>query len=226
MNNNKATSVFGRLAAPAFATLMLAAGQSQAASISYFIDQSNALPDGTNYLKVTVSDGAEGSIDFTVEALQPLLDIAGENFGIQAFALNVIPGGDAEGANVTNLPDGWIVRDHYRMAAYGFFDIKLYGGGQSRLDTLTFSIDGIDGDTPNDYAVLSTGNAADGHQFFAAKVAGFDFCPEGASPGSKKCVTSGFFGGSSTAAPVPLPAAAWLFATGFAGVLMRARKRS
>ena len=38
--------------------------------------------------------------------------------------------------------------------------------------TLTFSITGVDGDTPDDYANLSTGNAAQGNSFFAAHVAG------------------------------------------------------
>jgi hypothetical protein len=214
-----------RVAAPAFATLMLAAGSSHAASVSYTLDQSDVLPDGTGYLQVTISDGAEGAIDFSVQALQPLLDIAGGNFGIQAFAFNVIPGGDAEGASVGNLADGWIVRDQWRVAPFGRFDIKPYGGGDSDLSTLTFSILGIDGDTPEDYAILSTGSAPGGHQFFAAKVTGFDFCPEGFEPGSKKCKTKAYFGGSTATNPIPLPAAAWLFVTGFAGALLRARKR-
>jgi hypothetical protein len=90
------------------------------------------------------------------------------------------------------------------------------------VSTLSFSVTGIDGDTPEDYAVLSTGNVASGHEMFAAHVAGFNWCPLDGKKGSKKCVTSGFFAGSD---PVPLPAAAWLFATGMAGALIRARKR-
>ena len=54
------------------------ASSSQAASISYFLDQSDKLADGTNYLQVTISDGANGAIDFTVTALQPLLDLAAD----------------------------------------------------------------------------------------------------------------------------------------------------
>ena len=83
------------------------------------------------------------------------------------------PGGDADRGSVGNLPDGWIARNHSRMSEFGFFDIKLFGRGNSRLDTLTFSILGIDGDTVEDYASLSTGQAPGGNSFFAARVAGF-----------------------------------------------------
>jgi hypothetical protein len=221
VKNNNAIVSASKWLAPLCATLLLAAGQAQAASISYFIDQSNLLPDGVNYLQVTISEGDDGAIDFMVEALPPLLALAGENFGIQSFAFNIVPGGDAEAAWVTNLTPGWRARDHRRMSSFGFFDIKLSGGGQGRLDTLTFSIEGIDGDIPSDYAVLSTGQGAGGNQMFAAHVAGFDLeCLD--SKDDKKCKTSAFFGGSSA---VPLPATAWLFATGIVGAAVRARRR-
>ncbi len=217
MKNQNGFSLASRLFAPACATLLLTAGQAQAASISYVMDQSNALRDGVSYLQVTISDGAEGAINFTVQALQPLLDIAGKNFGIQAFGFNVGAGLDTDSANLTNLPAGWKTRENFRMASFGVFDLKLYAGGRSRLKTLTFSIDGIDGDTPGDYAFFSTGKAGDGNQLFAAHVAGFEFC------GRKKCLSSAFFGGGTTV--VPLPATAWLFATGLIGALVRARRR-
>jgi hypothetical protein len=192
---------------------------SKAASVSYVLDQSNVLADGVPYLQVTVADGAEGAIDFTVQVLPSLSSHAGENFGIQSFAFNVAPGGDAEGASVGNLPQGWITRDGYRMSEFGFFDIKLYGGGNSRLETLTFSILGIDGDTPEDYTVLSTGKAPQGHYFFTARVADIQL-PD--CTNARKCSKSAFFAGNSA---VPLPGAAWLFATGAAGVMVRARRR-
>ena len=90
----------------------------------------------------------------------------------------------------------------------------------------------IDGDTIEDYAVLSTGGASGGNQLFSARVAGFEL-GEGCAPNNesrigsssshKKCVTSAFFGGSTNA--VPLPATAWLFGTGFLGAALRARRR-
>jgi hypothetical protein len=192
-----------------------------AASISYVLDQSNALPDGTGYLQVTIADGANGAIDFTVQALSPLTSIAGSNFGIQSFAFNVE--GSADGASITNLPTGWRVRDDFRMSTFGFFDVKVYGTGANRLSTLTFSVDGVEGDTVDDYAGLSTGGASGGNQIFAAHVAGFSYkCDDKAT--RNKCVTSGFFGGS-TENVVPLPATAWLAVTGFAAALVRARRR-
>ena len=205
------------------ATLALVLGlahstTASAAPIIVELNQSNVLTDRTGYLQVSISEGMEGAIDFAVQVLDPLLQIAGENFGIQSFALNVIPGGYAESASVTDLPDGWIVRDAYRMENFGLFDIKLYGGGASRLDTLNFSITGIDGDRPEDYAVLSTGNATDGHQAFAARVA--DLVPGTCSVKNCAAITSAFFGGSTA---VPAPAAGWLFVTG--GLLLAGRLR-
>ena len=209
-----------RILAGLSATLLMS-GAANAASVSYILDQSNALPDGTPYLQVTVADGANGAIDFTVQVLSALSSIAASNFGIQSFAFNV--DGSAEGANVTGLPDGWRTRDDYRMSTFGFFDIKVWGTGKDRVSTLTFSIDGIDGDTIDDYAVASTGGASGANQFFAAHVAGFSFkCDDKAT--RNKCATSAFFGGS-TENPVPLPATAWLGATAFAAALARARKR-
>lgn len=207
-----------RFVAPLVAAFALGT-PAQAASVSYILDQSNALTDDVNYLQVTIADGAEGAIDFTVETLDSLLGIAGDNFGIQSFAFNVADNIQAVGANVTNLPTGWITRDHYRMSLFGFFDIKLYGGGNSRLETLTFSIDGIDGDTPNDYALLSKGSASGGKQMFAGRVASLECIGEG------KCISSAFFAGSEMSAPVPLPATAWLFAVGIGVAGARARRR-
>ena len=149
-------------------------GTAHSAALSFSLDQSNALADGIDYLQVTVADGADGAIDFTVEVLGPLLDLAAGNFGLQSFGFNVVPGGDAEGADITNLPDGWRARNGKRMDGFGLFDIRLQGRGHARLETLTFSISGVDGDTPEDYAIFSTGNTSQGHQFFAAHVAGFE----------------------------------------------------
>ncbi|NND55353.1 MAG: hypothetical protein HKN56_10345, partial [Gammaproteobacteria bacterium] len=37
----------------------------KAASVSYYLDQSNDLANGTNYAIVTIEDGVGGDIDFT-----------------------------------------------------------------------------------------------------------------------------------------------------------------
>ena len=39
-----------------FTVFLFASAQVNAASVSYFLDQSNDLADGTNYAKVTISD--------------------------------------------------------------------------------------------------------------------------------------------------------------------------
>jgi hypothetical protein len=232
MNKNVLTKTT-RFVAPLVAAFGLAA-PAQAASLSYVLDQSNALTDNVNYLQVTIADGSEGAIDFTVQVLDALTGIASDNFGIQSFAFNVAAGNEALALNVSNLPDGWTTRDHYRMSLFGFFDIKLYGGGNSRLSTLTFSITGIEDDTVEDYAVLSKGNATGGNQLFAARVAGFDYgelCGNPEQPvrlikSSSKCINSAFFAGSTVTNPVPLPATAWLFAVGIGAVALRVRRRS
>jgi hypothetical protein len=215
MNPNK-----NQFAAVALALGLGSTAIASAAPVTVTLDQSSVLHDGTGYLQVAISDGINGAIDFAVRVLDPLHQVAGPRLGIQSFAFNVAPGSDADRANVTNLPDHWRVRDGYRMENFGRFDIKLYGGGRSQLDTLNFSITGIVGDKPEDYAVLSTGAAADGHQFFAARIAAL----AAGACGSKTCATtkSAFFGGSTA---VPAPAAGWLFLTAAAFVGTRLRRR-
>lgn len=152
------------------------ASTSQAASVSYYLDQSNQLADGVNYLRVTISDERlPGVIDFTVEALQPLLDLAGNHFGIQKFAFNILDGVGAEASDVNALPEHWWVRNGGRMDGFGRYDITLQGTGNSRQDPLTFSITGVDLDTIQSYVDLSTGLSPQGFSLFAVHVAGFNF---------------------------------------------------
>ena len=159
-----------------------------------------------SFLQVRITDGRDGAIDFGVEVLGPLGVLAGGNFGIQSFGFNVAAGDFAEAADITGLPDGWFARQGKRMSGFGLFDIRLMGKGRERVETLSFSIIGVEGDSPWDYAVFSTGHGAQGHAFFAAHVAGFEY----------DCITSAFFGGSAV---VPLPSAAWLFVSGLAALL-------
>lgn len=219
---------------------LFSATATQAASISYFLDQSNKLADGVNYLKVTISDDrAPGVIDFSVEILQPLLDLAGDNFGIQKFAFNVLGGTATEARDVEQLPENWRARNGGRMDGFGLYDIRLQGKGKSRQDPLTFSIEGVDLDTIQSYVDLSTGRSPQGFSLFSAHVAGFNFgeCdyggdyddgkddkkgPSGVSGdkggGKGKCVTSAYFGGTTA---VPAPPAIWLLGTAVAGLAVR-----
>lgn len=233
---------------------LLSATTSQADSISYFLDQSNRLADGINYLKVTISDDGEkeGAINFTVEALQPLIDLAGDDFGIDRFGFNVVGGVGAEAKNVSLLPDDWRARNGGRMDGFGLFDITLgvkskghndddktngkgheehgngkglgHGGGLNVQQPLTFSITGVTFDDILSYVGLSTGNAPEGFSLFSARVTGLNLGDCGGGKGSGKCdTTSAYFGGVNA---VPAPPAIWLLGTAIAGLVVRRLRSS
>jgi len=167
------------------------------ASVSYFLDQSNDLTDGTNYLQVTISDGIGGLIDFSVETLAPLNSIAGTNFGIQTFDFNTTLATLPADSALVNLPTGWsgnVAPPPNTADGFGQFEFEVSNGGSNRQTTLTFSVD-VAGDTINDYYELSSGTAGQGNVQYAAHVAGFT---------TQSCIsgpcTSAWFGGG---APVP-----------------------
>ena len=185
---------------------LTAASNVHAGSISYILDQSTSMPGDTGYLQVTISDGLSGAIDFRVQVLQPLIDVAGNRFGIQKFSFNLAPGASAEAANVTGLPEKWKARNGGRLDGFGLFDISLKGNGGNRVDKLTFSITGVDSDLLLDYVALSTGHVADEHALFAASVHGLDVATFRSQ--------AKFGTNAQAAAVVPAPAAVWLLASG------------
>lgn len=190
-----------------------------AASISYFLDQSNQLADGTNYLKVTISDGIGGLIDFKVETLAPLNSIASSNFGIQQFDFNTTLATLPPDSSLVNLPSGWggnVKPPPNPADGFGKFEFEVSDGGSNRLSVLTFSVN-VAGDTINDYYELSSGSATQGNVQFAAHVAGFTNQCTSVSP-----CTSAWFGGGTA---VPLPAAIWLFGSGLLGMAAVARRK-
>jgi hypothetical protein len=189
--------------------------------VSYFLDQSNDdLPDGTNYLQVTVSDGLAGLIDFTVETLAPLnaIAVSATKYGIDKFRFNTTLATPPITA-FTNLPSGWTggaAPPPISGDGFGDFELAVDGG---RLTTLTFSLDAA-GDSIFDYAELSTGGGKEGHVFFTAHVGGFtEQTCEGTSGPGGTC-KSAYFGGTTM---VPIPAAVWLFgsALGLPGWIKR-----
>lgn len=217
------------LALSALSALCLA-GPAQAATIAYYLDQSDnaALPDGNNYLKVTIADGVDGAIDFTVEAQPALLAQTGGYFGLRAFAFNTSYAQFLTDAEIVGLPAGFIVRDPAglrQMNGFGKFETVVRLLGPGALNTpLTFSIVGVNGDTPSDYVELSSGTAFIGHVPFAARVQYLlesSNCTE--RPDLCKPYDLAFVGGGTE---VPLPAAAWMFLSGFAGLAARARRRA
>lgn len=202
---------------------LLSATSSHAASVSFYLDQSSGLPDGVNYLQVTIADGVDGAVDFTVVALQPLLDIADSNFGIEKFAFNVV-GDLATGRdNVTALPAGWLTGQNGLVSGFGTYDLIVDIQGGSPHDPLTFSVTGIDFDTVLSYVDLSAGDSPQGPSFFSAYVGGFNFGDCGDNErDSKNCYTGAFFGGAQA---VPAPPAIWLLGTAVAGLVARRIRR-
>lgn len=191
--------------------------QAGAASISYYLDQSNVLPDGVNYAQVTISDSmtVAGDIDFSVEVISSAFPVQGANFGMQAFSFNYDTALTVNDTNITGIdPASWTVSENANAGGgFGKFEFQLSGDGATRTEILSFSITGVDGDTVNDYAIGSTLIPSSG-EFFAAHIAGFFDAATGE--------TSAQFAGSS---PVPVPAAVWLFGSGLLGLVGVARRK-
>jgi hypothetical protein len=213
--------IVARLAG-SIAALLVAAAPVQAAS--YFLDRADELADGINYLQVTVTDGADGAIDFTVTPLQALLDLADDDFEIRRFTFNVLGDVELDRNNFVGLPDSWKGAGTRRMDGFGRFEYAVEGTGPVHITSLAFSIVGIDGDTPETYVDLSRDPGKEGAALFAARIRGL--LEEGPCNDKGKCgshrINNAIIGGGSE---VPLPATAWMFLTGLAGALIRARRR-
>jgi hypothetical protein len=188
----------------------------QAASVSYFLDKSNDLPDGINYLQVTISDGAMDNIDFVVDVLTANFTSPGGNFGMDKFFFNYDNNLTVSASNIMNVdPNTWdILEDKNAGGGFGKFEFQLKGAG-NRTSQLTFSINDVAGDTPSTYAMGADflGNGNGSTEFFAAHVGDFD---------GQYGVTSAQFAGSTL---VPVPAAVWLFGSGLIGLVGVARRK-
>ncbi|HYA39619.1 MAG TPA: hypothetical protein VEI74_15245 [Candidatus Methylomirabilis sp.] len=227
--NHRRVAGFGRrirfVMAATIAAVFLPSAPTLAASVSYFLDQSNRLADGTDYLKVTIDDnGAPGAINFTLQALAPLSGQFCNNFSILKFGFN---GNELHKSNIVGLPDHWKFTNDKKMDGFGKFENVLVGKKWTSQDPLTFSIVGIDGDNIYNYATSHDGS--DG-LFFSAFVGGNEFNKHGTwhdkwrDDGCRRCTKSAYFAGG-TAAPVPVPAAAWLFGSGLIGLFGLASRR-
>lgn len=188
---------------------LLTHGAAGAASVSYYLDQSNTegtWPDGVPYVRVDVFDSLAyaGDIEFLVTPLASLTVSAGTNFGIQAFGFN--SNFTLTGANIID-PTGWSAGSG-NLDGFGSYEVREAGNGSNRQNPLAFRITGITGDTPLDYAVAGSGGAQ-GTYYFATHVAGMTVGPG-----------SAYFGGNAV---VPVPAAVWLLgsALGALGWLRR-----
>jgi hypothetical protein len=196
----------------AAAAVMLAVPQVHAASVSYFLDQSNTTPpfsDGNNYLTVKIDDeggngtnGGDSLITFTVTPIASQFT-AGPNFGIQGFQFNIT--GNPYPNPLPDSPDpAWLLPANWDAKVapppnvadgFGAFDVDVSNTGSDRKDPLVFSID-VGGDDINSYFAPSTGTAGEGNAWFTAHVAGFTT--------SDPLVTSAWFGGGNGAGTPPL----------------------
>lgn len=186
-----------------FLCLMTMAASSHAATVSFFLNESNRLPDDINYVSVQLTENLAGGVDVLARTLDPLDDLRFCGFGIQKFAFNF---DDGTMADVTGLPDGWKIKSDRGMNGFGKFDTGLLGNAHTRTDVLSFTVNGVGID--------------DFESYFSVKVAGLDnrFGP-----------SSAFFGGSlengsASLTAVPVPAAIWLFSSGLAGLAGLARR--
>lgn len=209
----------------ACAVAIFTTAQVEAASVSYFLDQSNRLPDGTDYLKVTIDDqGAPGAINFTIQDLASLSNPAICNLsGILEFGFNGI---ELSKNNILGLSHGWTIKHDKKMDGFGKFENVLVGKNWNWQDPLTFSIVGIQGDSLSSY--ISSHDNSDGF-FFGADVGGTALHRENHDDeehGCHVCSKSVFFAGSDLAAPVPVPAAVWLFGSGLLGLIGCVRHKS
>ncbi len=193
-----------------FALLAFAAC-SDAALVSYDLDQSSDFPDGRTYLRVTIDDqGLPGRINFRVSVLGSLLDFSDRKFGIDEFGFN--SDFAISSTRIVGLPKNWKYDGRETMDGFGRFDAVVEAKGASaRVQSLAFSITGIQMDTISSYLERSSGHARNGNFFFVAHVAGLD---------SRDffCVDDAYFAGSkpSLPLPTPLPASGWLLLAGLA----------
>lgn len=198
-------------------SLALAGTQVNAATISYYLDQSNDLLDGLSYAQVTISDSTTsiGNIDFSVEVLASAFAVSGSNFGMQNFSFNYDSSLSVDASNIIDIgPFAWAVSEGANAGGgFGKFGFQLSGNGSTRTELLSFSITGVADDTINSYAMGSTLNPA-AIEFFATHIAGFD---------TTNGVTSAQFAGSTLV--IPTPAAVWLFGSGIIGLIGVARRK-
>jgi hypothetical protein len=179
----------------------------QAASIAFTLNQSNRLPDGTDYLSVTLTETGAG-VNLTVTTLAPLNDIAAHRFGVRRLAFDFSDsfwlGHPDALPTISGLPDGWRVRHGKRMDGFGWFDVRLLARGKARTDSLSFTVEGVGLD--------------DLGSLLSAQVTGLRW---------ERCATTNaWFAGTIPTAPVPAPTTVMLLGSGLLGLAGFMRRKN
>lgn len=182
---------------------------------TFYLNQSNiesVLPDGHDYLKVTITSTTAGNATFDVAPLYAFNQ--GSNFGLQSFGFNYGGSNTITADNFSGLAAGWSIDlpPPSGQDGFGKFDFIAQSSGANRLSLLNFTVTGLGGATSAEtlgyFAKLSSGNTGQGNQYFAAHLTGFTT--------NDANVSSGYFAGSAVA-PVPEPET---YATLLAGLLL------
>lgn len=189
-----------------FAGLLGLATQPVLAS-TYYLNQSNTLADGINYAQVDVLENG-GNLDFTVSALTPT------NWKLSNFYFNL--GGSVGTVSLTGLPSGWSADNGQNVSSFGVFSDGGKGTGSTLQSSFTFTADST--------VALTLANLASNSQgwIFAAHVQCQNKTNSPCS--SENGATSHFIAGPEVA-PVPLPAAAWLFGSALLGFVSLSNRR-
>ncbi|MEJ2686405.1 MAG: hypothetical protein P8124_04205 [Gammaproteobacteria bacterium] len=197
---------YAPLVAAALFTLTAA---TSAQADTYYLNQTNltadGYADGVSYIKVDVTQPTAGEIQFTVTPQDPISNALLMGFGFNTTGTTIT-------ASQIQGPTGWTAGGSGRDDGFGVFQFNLSADhGKDRVAPLTFDITGLSaGVGPRNFFANSTGATGEQNVAFVAHVANLSNS------------LTGYFGGP---APVPVPAAAWLFASGLVGLVGVARRR-
>ncbi|MGA7800051.1 MAG: VPLPA-CTERM sorting domain-containing protein [Gammaproteobacteria bacterium] len=187
------------------------AAATSAQAETYYLNQTNltasGYSDGVPYIKVDISKPTSSEIQFTVTPQSPISGALLMGFGFNTTGTSIT-------TSQIQAPTGWTASGSGRDDGFGIFQFNLNAdhGNNSRVSQLTFDIAGVSSAvTPLNFFANSTGAAGEQNVAFVAHVANL---------GNG---LTGYFGGP---APVPVPAALWLFGSGLVGLVGVARRRS